>query len=58
MDLSPTSTSRGRGRVGWIWHRLGISRLPASPRDQRHARRWKRFEKPVPGHRIRVHPSR
>jgi transposase len=31
---------------------LGMDRLPASQRYQRHDRRWKRYEKQRPGHQL------
>ena len=37
-----------------ILRRLGISRLPSSQRYKRHTERWKRYEKPLPGHRVQV----
>jgi transposase InsO family protein len=37
-----------------ILKRLGINRLPTSQRYKRHVDRWKRYEKPQPGHRIQV----
>ena len=40
-----------------IWRilkRLDMSRLPASQRYRRHRDRWKRYEKPQPGHRVQV----
>jgi transposase InsO family protein len=40
-----------------VWNilkRLGISRLPSSQRYKRHQDRWKRYEKPLPGHRIQI----
>jgi transposase len=40
-----------------IWRilkRLDMSRLPASQRYKRHKERWKRYEKPQPGHRVQV----
>ena len=37
-----------------ILKRLGMSRLPTSQRYRRHAERWKRYEKPLPGHRVQV----
>ena len=37
-----------------ILHRLDLGRLPASQRYKRHDRRWKRYEKPMPGHRVQV----
>jgi len=38
-----------------VWRvlkRLDLNRLPASQRYKRHDRRWKRYEKPLPGHRV------
>jgi hypothetical protein len=29
-----------------------MNRLPSSQRDKRHTTRWKRYEKPLPGHRV------
>jgi transposase InsO family protein len=37
-----------------ILKRLGLNRLPASQRYKRHDRRWKRYEKPLPGHRVQI----
>jgi transposase len=37
-----------------ILKRLKMSRLPASQRYKRHTDRWKRCEKPLPGHRVQV----
>ena len=40
-----------------IWRilkRLELNRLPASQRYQRRDRRWKRYEKPLPGHRVQI----
>jgi hypothetical protein len=37
-----------------ILKRLGLNRLPASQRYTRHDRRWKRYEKPLPGHRVQI----
>jgi hypothetical protein len=37
-----------------ILHRLGMGRLPASQRYKRHDRRWKRYEKQLPGHRVQI----
>jgi transposase InsO family protein len=37
-----------------ILRRLGMSRLPTSQRYRRHVDRWKRYEKPLPGHRVQV----
>ncbi|SDH65400.1 DDE-type integrase/transposase/recombinase [Pseudonocardia oroxyli] len=43
--------------VSGVWRilkRLGLYRLPASQRYQRHDRRWKRYEKAQPGHRVQI----
>jgi len=37
-----------------ILKRLDMNRLPASQRHKRHDRRWKRYEKQRPGHRVQV----
>jgi transposase InsO family protein len=37
-----------------ILKRLDLSRLPASQRYQRHDRKWKRYEKPMPGHAVQI----
>jgi transposase InsO family protein/ribosomal protein S14 len=37
-----------------ILKKLDMSRLPTSQRYQRHAKRWKSYEKPLPGHRVQV----
>ena len=37
-----------------ILKRLGLNRLPASQRYKRHDRRWKRYEKQLPGHRVQI----
>jgi len=37
-----------------VLQRHGVSRLPANQRYQPHAKRWKRYEKQVPGHRVQV----
>ncbi|WP_433521385.1 helix-turn-helix domain-containing protein [Nocardia pseudovaccinii] len=37
-----------------ILKRLDMGRLPASPRYKRHDRRWKRYEKRRPGHRVQI----
>ena len=34
--------------------RHGLNRLPANQKHQQHAKRWKRYEKPQPGHRLQV----
>jgi transposase InsO family protein len=37
-----------------ILKRLEMNRLPASQRYKRHVDRWKRYEKPQPGHRVQI----
>ncbi|WP_260609400.1 helix-turn-helix domain-containing protein [Streptomyces sp. WAC 01325] len=37
-----------------ILERLDMGRLPASQRYRRHDRRWKRYEKQLPGHRVQI----
>jgi len=37
-----------------ILKRLDMSRLPSSQRYRRHVDRWKRYEKPQPGHRVQI----
>ena len=37
-----------------ILKRLDLNRLPASQRYKRHDRRWKRYEKQLPGHRVQI----
>jgi hypothetical protein len=37
-----------------ILKRLELNRLPASQRYKRHDRRWQRYEKPLPGHRVQT----
>jgi transposase InsO family protein len=40
-----------------VWRvlkRLELNRLPVSQRYKRHTQRWKRYEKPLPGHRVQV----
>jgi transposase InsO family protein len=37
-----------------ILKRLDMSRLPTSQRYKRHQDRWKRYEKPQPGHQVQV----
>jgi hypothetical protein len=37
-----------------ILKRVDLSRLPASQRYQRHDRKWKRYEKPMPGHAVQI----
>jgi transposase InsO family protein len=47
VQVSPSGVWR-------ILKRLDMSRLPASQRYRRHTDRWKRYEKPLPGHRVQV----
>jgi transposase len=47
IQISPSGVWR-------ILKRLELNRLPASQRHQRHHRRWKRYEKPLPGHRVQL----
>jgi transposase InsO family protein len=47
IELSPSGIWR-------ILHRLDMSRLPSSQRYKRHRERWKRYEKPEPGHRVQI----
>jgi transposase InsO family protein len=44
----------GQSGVWRILKRLDMNRLPASQRYKRHDRRWKRYEKPLPGHRVQI----
>jgi transposase len=37
-----------------VLNRLDLNRLPASQRYKRHDRRWKRYEKPLPGHQVQI----
>ena len=37
-----------------ILKRLDLNRLPASQRYKRHDRKWKRYEKPLPGHEVQI----
>jgi transposase InsO family protein len=47
VQISPSGVWR-------ILKRLELNRLPASQRYKRHDRRWKRYEKPLPGHRVQL----
>jgi len=47
ITISPSGVWR-------ILKRLDMNRLPASQRYKRHTTRWKRYEKPLPGHRVQV----
>jgi transposase InsO family protein len=44
----------GQSGIWRILKRLDMNRLPASQRYKRHDRRWKRYEKPQPGHHVQV----
>ncbi len=37
-----------------ILKRLDLNRLPANQRHKTHDRRWKRYEKPLPGHQLQI----
>ncbi|WP_399896619.1 hypothetical protein ACGH7X_41765 [Streptomyces sp. BBFR51] len=55
MRSSERSSISGRTTTsGQILKRLDIGRLPASQRYKRHDRRWKRYEKQLPGHRVQI----
>ena len=41
-------------RVWRILKRLNINRLPYNQRYKRHEQRWKRYEKPMPVHKIQI----
>jgi transposase InsO family protein len=47
VQISPSGVWR-------ILKRLDMSRLPSSQRYRRHVDRWKRYEKPLPGHRVQI----
>jgi transposase InsO family protein len=47
VQISPSGVWR-------ILRRLDMNRLPASQRYRRHVDRWKRYEKPLPGHRVQI----
>ena len=47
IEISPSGVWR-------ILKRLDMNRLPASQRYRRHVDRWKRYEKPLPGHRVQI----
>jgi transposase-like protein len=50
-----TTTSRSATRAcGGSSNAPDLNRLPASQRYQRHDRRWKRYEKPLPGHQVQI----
>ena len=37
-----------------ILEQHGLARLPANQKHQPNAKRWQRYEKPLPGHRLQV----
>jgi hypothetical protein len=44
-----------------VWRllkRLEMNRLPASQRYRRHVERWKRYQRPQPGHRVQIDTSK
>lgn len=43
-----------RSSVHRILTRHGMNRLPANQKHQPHGKRWQRYEKPQPGHRLQV----
>ena len=43
-----------RSSVQRILIKHGMRRLPANQKYQRHGKRWKRYEKPKPGHRLQM----
>jgi transposase InsO family protein len=47
IEISPSGVYR-------ILKRLDLNRLPASQRHKAHDKRWKRYEKPLPGNRVQV----
>lgn len=47
VTISPSGVWR-------VLRRLDLNRLPSSQRHQRHEQRWKRYEKPQPGHAVQV----
>lgn len=47
ITMSPSGVWR-------VLNRLGMNRLPSSQRHKSHQKRWKRYEKPQPGHRVQM----
>jgi transposase len=43
-----------RSSVHRILSKHGVGRLPANQKHQPHQKRWKRYEKPQPGHRLQM----
>jgi hypothetical protein len=37
-----------------VLQRHGMNRLPSSQKHRPHAKRWQRYEKPQPGHRLQM----
>ena len=50
----PRRGSISQSGVWRILKRLDLNRLPASQRYKRHDKRWKRYEKQLPGHRVQI----
>jgi transposase InsO family protein len=48
------SVSVAKSTVHRILQKHGMGRLPANQKYRPHAKRWKRYEKPQPGHRLQV----
>ena len=48
------NTEVSNSGVWRILKRVNLSWLPAYQRYQRHDRRWKRYEKPRPGHAVQI----
>jgi transposase-like protein len=46
--------SVAKATVHRILGKHGMNRLPANQKHQPHAKRWKRYEKPQPGHRLQM----
>jgi transposase InsO family protein len=46
--------SVARSSVHRILGKHGMSRLPANQKHQHHRKRWQRYEKPQPGHRLQM----
>ena len=46
--------SVARSSVHRILGRHGLNRLPANQKHQPHRKRWQRYEKPLPGHRLQL----
>ena len=46
--------SVARSSVHRLLGKHGMARLPANQKHQRHGKRWQRYEKPQPGHRLQM----